>query len=157
MRNGGSTHSTRRKPRSEQIRPRWPARTPTPVSRFETPEPPDGLGATGLDVWERLWELGGAAGVYDLAADWQTILRYASLSDRRWELMERLNADGWIVDGSRGQQAVAPAARLLRDTETQMRQLEDSLGLNPKARIHLTGLALGNEETKSELEAYLAG
>ena len=132
---------------------------PTPVApaKFEAPPVPDHLGRVGAETWAALWELGGPSGVYSPKADVYVIDRYASLVERRAELVDVLSGEGYTTYGSMGQLAVHPAAKVLREVEADMFKLEEKLGLNPTARFSLEGLALGVEETKSKLESFLSG
>jgi P27 family predicted phage terminase small subunit len=100
-------------------------------------------------IWTAIWTAGH--GFYNEATDLYVIERYVSLQVRRAMLMARLELDGYITEGSQGQDVAHPAARLLLDVEGKLPALEDRLGLSPEARLRL-GLAVA--ETKSKLDAF---
>jgi P27 family predicted phage terminase small subunit len=99
---------------------------------------PASLGIAGRRVWGELWSAGG--GVYRPELDSIVIARYCELTDRREHLRSRVESEGYTVAGSQGQEVAHPAARMLLETEKELRQLEGLLGLNPtdRARLGLT-------------------
>ena len=129
---------------------------PPPRSLSEAPPAPAHLGEVGRAAWSALWDL-GSAGAYAPAADAFIIDRYATQVQRRAELLEVIKREGYLAEGSQGQQVLHPAARMLRDVESDMRRDEKELGLTPVARFTLQGLVLGVEQSKSKLEAFLEG
>ena len=129
---------------------------PPPRSVSEAPPAPEHLTEAGRAAWAQLWDL-GAAGAYAPAADAFIIDRYATQVQRRQELLAVIKAEGYLTEGSQGQQVMHPAARLLREVEADMRKDEKELGLTPVARFTLQGLVLGVEQSKSKLEAFLEG
>lgn len=129
---------------------------PPPRSVSEAPPAPDHLTEVGRAAWVALWEL-GAAGAYAPAADAFIIDRYATAVQRRADLLRVIQSEGYLTEGSQGQQVLHPAARLLRDVEADMRKDEKELGLTPVARFTLQGLVLGVEQSKSKLEQFLEG
>ena len=115
------------------------------------PDPPLSLGTVGTDYWIEVWTAG--AGVYQ-PTDTYVIERYCSLQERRRNLMDLVEADGWLTTGSTGQVVVHPAARMVSDIEGRLSSLEDRLGLNPEARLRLGITAV---EHQSRLDAFLSG
>lgn len=120
---------------------------PSPPPTFKELSRPYRLQAESL--WTDIWTAGW--GFYNEATDRYVIERYVSLQVRRAHLMARLELDGYITEGSQGQDVAHPAARLLLDVEGKLPALEDRLGLSPEARLRL-GLAVA--ETKSRLDAF---
>lgn len=117
----------------------------------EVPPPPPTLGPFGIEVWERVWELG--TGTY-ATSDIYTVERYASMQERRRQYLDTLKEEGWTTVGSTGNAVMHPVARLLQDVEQKLVALEDRLGLSPEAR-HRLGIQL--VEAQSKLEAFLHG
>lgn len=129
------------------------AATPDIVdTNWSTPAVPDGLSPSSVKLWSDIWELGGPSGVYHPVADYQTILRYVQMTERREELLARLEEEGWTEIGSQGQTVQHPAARILADVEQKMVPLEDRLGLNPQARHTIQ---IGKVQAQSALEKWL--
>ena len=99
------------------------------------PEPPASI--TNVELWNEIWNFGGEGGAYDRVGDFQAIKRYVELNQRRDELNEILIREGYIAEGSQGQDVAHPAAKLINDCEAKLSQLEDKLGLNPTSRLSL--------------------
>jgi len=114
------------------------------------PDPPPSLGNVGAGYWIEVWTAG--AGVYQ-PTDTYVIERYCSLQERRRNLMDLVEAQGWLTTGSTGQVVVHPAARMVADIEGRLSSLEDRLGLNPEARLRLGITAV---EHQSRLDAFLS-
>jgi P27 family predicted phage terminase small subunit len=128
-----------------------PARVlPTPVAPVPIPPPPDTLGPVGCQVWADVWAAGQLS--YRLASDAPLIERYASLTERRRDLLEILAAEGYVVEGSRGQLVAHPAARLVDAVEGKLLPLEDRLGLSPESRLRLSIQAV---EHRTALDEFL--
>lgn len=117
---------------------------------YEPPPPPDHLGEFGLDVWESVWSVGEA--VYNTKTDYFIIERYASLQERRHQLMAAIEGQGYLVVGSQGQDVLNPLVRVVQDVESKLVALEDRLGLSPEARVRL-GIAAA--EHQSKLDQFL--
>lgn len=115
------------------------------------PLAPQTLGVFGAGVWDELWVLGN--GVY-APTDVHILERYCSLIDRRHNLLEIVESEGWMSKGSTGQSVVHPAARMVGDIEGKLSALEDRLGLNPESRMRLGITAV---EHQNKLEAFLGG
>jgi len=114
------------------------------------PDPPPSLGEVGAGYWIEVWTAG--SGVYQVT-DSYVIERYCSLQERRRNLTDLVEAQGWLTTGSTGQVVVHPAARMVADIEGRLSSLEDRLGLNPEARLRLGITAV---EHKSRLDAFLS-
>ena len=113
------------------------------------PDPPLDLDDFGQDLWVQVWTAGN--GVYQ-TTDQYIINRYCSLSERRKNLLEIVESDGWVTAGSQGQTVVHPAARMVSDLEGKLQSLEDRLGLNPESRLRLGITAV---EHQSALDTFL--
>jgi len=114
------------------------------------PDPPPSLGEVGAGYWIEVWTAG--SGVYQVT-DSYVIERYCSLQERRRNLTDLVEAQGWLTTGSTGQVVVHPAARMVADIEGRLSSLEDRLGLNPEARLRLGITAV---EHQSRLDAFLS-
>ena len=129
------------------------AEAPKPVvidQEWSTPAPPESIEDVAL--WDAVWSLGGPAGVYNAVADYGLIERYVSLMERRRDLLEVIDREGWVVTGSQGQDIQHPAARILADAEGKLVPIEDRLGLSPQARHTIQ---VGHVQAKSAIEKWL--
>ena len=142
---------SRAKPPEERTGNDWKPAVPDTVTDVEwvTPECPADV---DLQLWTNVWELGGPSGVYNAVADYQVILRYCQMVERRETFLARLDKEGWTEIGSQGQTVQHPAARMLAETEAKMVPLEDRLGLNPQARHTIQ---VGHVQAKSALEKWM--
>jgi len=115
---------------------RLPAPTDAPIvdTEWSTPEAPDGYSGRALGLWADVWSLGGPEGVYHAVADYGLVQRYVDLMLRREKMSAVLEAEGYTVVGSQGQDVMHPAARILSDIEGRLIPVEDRLGLSPQAR-----------------------
>ena len=142
------------RPKPAEARTGHSAKTPT-ITRSAVPavlpDPPEGLGDFGVWLWVEVWKQG--AGVY-ASTDSYIIERYCSLQERRRNLPDLVEAEGWLTTGSTGQTVVHPAARMVTDVESRLCALEDRLGLNPEARLRL---GITSVEHQSRLDAFLSG
>lgn len=120
------------------------------VIAIHNPDPPPTLGAIGRRVWSDIWTAGARA--YEPATDSLIIERYASLQERRRVLLDIIEEEGWLSEGSNGQTVAHPAVRLLMEVEKALTPLEDRLGLSPEARARL-GISFAEMHTK--LDAFL--
>jgi P27 family predicted phage terminase small subunit len=120
------------------------------AERQPLPPVPAHLNAKSAALWLSVWTAGGDA--YSPRTDAHIIERYATLHQRRDELMQMLEDDGMITNGSQGQTVLHPAARFLSDVEKAMSGLEDKLGLNPESRLRLGISAI---EKESKLDQFL--
>lgn len=117
---------------------------------YVPPPPPDHLDAFGVEVWSEVWEIGES--VYNVRSDSFIIERYASLQERRREMMAQIDSQGYLVVGSQGQDVLNPLLRAVQDIEAKLVALEDRLGLSPEARVRL-GIAAA--EHQSRLDRFI--
>ncbi|MEV7402837.1 phage terminase small subunit P27 family [Streptomyces sp. NPDC091267] len=105
------------------------------VYEGRAPRVPVHLKATGRDVWRNVWAAG--SGAYSPDTDRNIILRYAELHDRRAELLDRVEADGYLSEGYSGQPVAHPLLRYVESTEKELRSIETVIGFTPEARMRL--------------------
>ncbi len=82
--------------------------------------------------WGDFWQ-SKVAGEINLALDQSAVFRLFSLYDER-ERCYRLYRKERMVEGSRKQPIINPLGRVLGQLDNQIRQMEDRLLMNPKAR-----------------------
>lgn len=105
------------------------------VYEGRAPRVPSHLKVPGREVWRAVWSAG--QGAYSPETDRNVILRYAELHDRRAELLERLNTDGYVSEGYKGQPVAHPLLRYVESTERELRAIETQIGFNPESRLRL--------------------
>ncbi|MBE80942.1 MAG: phage terminase small subunit P27 family [Gemmatimonadetes bacterium] len=123
---------------------------PNPTA-VETPQAPQTLKSHGKHLWAELWDAG--RNFYQPKTDSLVLERYCNLQERRKELLEIIEAEGWLAVGSTGQTVTHPAAKLLAEVEGRLSPLEDRLGLNPESRLRL---GISSVEHQSKLDAFLS-
>ena len=116
---------------------------------IQIPDPPKSFKALAVKLWNEIWEAGRTAYQH---TDSHVIERYVSLLVRRRELLEMIEAEGWLSTGSTGQTTIHPAAKLLEQTEGKLVPLEDRLALNPESRLRL---GISQVESQSKLASFL--
>ncbi len=119
----------------QNTRPELPTTAPGPA-----PDPPAGLLKTTRDQWETYWR-SSLARYVDQDTDRPAIERLFTLYDERERALQGYRKSR-LVKGSQGQPVLNPLARLMSTLDSEIRQLEDRLGLNPKARATL-GITFG--------------
>ena len=118
------------------------------------PEMPEGLLPETVAWWGRFWGSELAA-TFD-ATDWASVERLAGLMDLR-ERARRSVAENMLVDGSKGQLVMNPLARQMTSWDAEIRQLEDRLGMNPRARLNLGITLMQSRKTLDDLMAPTRG
>lgn len=112
------------------------------VGELDVPAPPIGLLKATRTWWLDFWR-SDLAKALQADTDRQALERLATLYDERertYRVIRRLRG-GPVAHGSQGQLVLHPLAKYLATTDSEIRQLEDRFGLNPRARIAL-GLQL---------------
>ena len=100
------------------------------------------------DAWADYW--GSAlAQIVEEDTDGPAIRRLFNLNDERERAYRGYRQDRLVI-GSQGQRVINPLARVMSALDAEIRQLEDRLGLTPKARLQL-GITYG--EAAKSLEA----
>ena len=122
---------------------------------IQIPDPPRRLLKVTRDQWNAYWA-SPLAGAVEVGTDLPTIRRLFTLRDER-ERAYRGYRKARLVKGSQGQDVLNPLARQMSAMDTEIRQLEDRLGLTPKARAQL-GIRIGQgrrtlDDLNQELES----
>jgi len=103
--------------------------------------------------WNDFWQSDLAAAI-DIKSDLPVIQRLASLMDERERIFKQAKKDRLVV-GSQGQVVLNPLYKALLSIDAEIRNLEDRIGLNPKARVSL-GIQIGMaKKTLSDLNSEL--
>lgn len=99
------------------------------------PAAPAGISTDLVQTWREYWEsaLANVGDEHTKRAAVTRLWQMYDLRDKHYEAYRRAP----LVDGSQGQKVLNPLGRQLNTLETQIMQLEDRLGLNPKAQISL--------------------
>jgi P27 family predicted phage terminase small subunit len=109
-----------------------PFRNQVPLT---VPPMPAGLLVSTQSLWTSFFSSALARAI-EPESDLPAITRYFSLLDER-ERLYRAFKRKRIVKGSQGQPMLNPAGRALHGFDAELRQLEDRLGLTPRARLQL--------------------
>ena len=104
--------------------------------------------------WEEFWTSDLSSAI-DIKSDLPVIQRLASLMDERERIYKQAKKER-LVTGSQGQVVLNPLYHALLKIDAEIRNLEDRIGLNPKARVQL-GISIGQakktlDDLNSELE-----
>jgi len=99
------------------------------------PAPPEKLLKVNRESWKRYWN-SQLAQVVEPETDLPAIIRLWTLYDLR-ERAYRAYKRQPVVFGSRNQVAENPAGRSMRTYDSEIRHLEDRLGMTPRARLQL--------------------
>ncbi len=104
--------------------------------------------------WEQFWSSDLATAI-DVKSDLNTVIRLATLIDERERIYKQAKKDRLVV-GSKGQVVLNPLYSALLKIDAEIRQMEDRIGLSPKARVSL-GIQIGQmkkslDDLNSELE-----
>ena len=103
--------------------------------------------------WEEFWTSDLSSAI-DIKSDLPVIQRLASLMDERERIFKQAKKDRLVV-GSQGQVVLNPLYNALLKIDAEIRNLEDRIGLNPKARVSL-GIQIGQaKKTLSDLNSEL--
>jgi len=104
--------------------------------------------------WNSFWQSDLSTAI-DIKTDLPVIERLASLMDERERVFRQAKKDRLVV-GSQGQVVLNPLYKALLSIDAEIRQLEDRIGLNPKARvslgIQLTSMKKSLADLNSELD-----
>jgi P27 family predicted phage terminase small subunit len=99
------------------------------------PPAPKGLLPSSAATWRRLWR-SRVAQSWDRTSDLPVLTRYILLLDR-WHRYDELVRQAPVVKGSKGQVRPHPLAARIDAIESQVRVLEEHLGLTPASRVRL--------------------
>jgi P27 family predicted phage terminase small subunit len=103
--------------------------------QISAPPMPAGLLSSTQSLWANFWNSPLARAV-EPSSDLACITRYFELTDERQRLFTAFKRKRF-VKGSYGQVVLNPAGRALHAFDAELRQLEDRLGLTPRARLQL--------------------
>lgn len=143
----------RNMPRTLELVP--PPGTVTPAAVAAAPDPPDGLLLRTRERWEAFWT-SPVASLVDRTSDMPALERLFELYDDCTRFRTAIRNDPMVV-GSQGQMVRNPFVKDLKDSQAEVRQLEDRFGLSPRARLSLN-LTLGTTaKTLADLNADFAG
>ena len=102
---------------------------------------------------EDFWNIDLASAV-DTKSDQSAVYRLATLIDERERVYKQAKKDRLVV-GSQGQVVLNPLYSAMLKLDAEIRQLEDRIGMNPKARVSL-GISIGQaKKSLSDLNAEL--
>ena len=104
------------------------------------PAPPENLLKVNRESWKRYWN-SQLAQVVEPDTDLPAITRLWTVYDLR-ERAYRAYGRQPMIEGSEGQPVENPAGRAMRSYDAEIRQLEDRLGMTPRARLQL-GITFG--------------
>ena len=103
--------------------------------------------------WEDFWNSDLACAV-DTKSDQSAVYRLATLIDERERVYKQAKKERLVV-GSQGQVVLNPLYSAMLKLDAEIRQLEDRIGMNPKARVSL-GISIGQaKKSLSDLNAEL--
>ena len=103
--------------------------------------------------WEDFWNSDLASAV-DTKSDQSAVYRLATLIDERERVYKQAKKERLVV-GSQGQVVLNPLYSAMLKLDAEIRQLEDRVGMNPKARVSL-GISIGQaKKSLSDLNAEL--
>ena len=103
--------------------------------------------------WEDFWNSALASAV-DTKSDQSAVYRLATLIDERERVYKQAKKERLVV-GSQGQVVLNPLYSAMLKLDAEIRQLEDRIGMNPKARVSL-GISIGQaKKSLSDLNAEL--
>ena len=103
--------------------------------------------------WEDFWNSDLATAI-DTKSDQSAVYRLATLIDERERIYKQAKKDRLVV-GSQGQVVLNPLYSAMLKLDAEIRQLEDRIGMNPKARVSL-GISIGQaKKTLADLNADL--
>lgn len=101
----------------------------------KVPPEPVSLKDVGRGHWERMWTAGQSW--LSMQTDVAPITRLCECYDEREAMRAVIAAEGYLVEGSRGQWRANPLIDKLRQVESEMLRLEIELGFTPAARSRL--------------------
>lgn len=119
----------------KRIRTNTPQVELVPNQNKIIPKPPSGLLKKSKERWLVFWS-SPVSKMVDLDSDMPALERLFFLYDERLRASRGFRRQR-MVEGSQGQSVVNPLAKLLKDFDAEIRQLEDRFGLTPMARMRL--------------------
>lgn len=114
---------------------------------FELPE--EIKNERALEAWDGYWA--DPVSKMLTAADKSVVIRWISMVDRYWRLMEQADENPTMETKNNGE-AAHPLYKVALAMENQIERLETKLGIGPKSRALLGIQILGFEQGKREYE-----
>lgn len=114
---------------------------------FDLPE--DVKHPKALEAWEQYWN--DPVSSLLTKADRSVVVRWITLCNRYWTLLDEADAEPTVASGANGLLA-HPLYKVALAMENQIERLENKLGISPKARALLGIQILGFEKGKKEFE-----
>jgi P27 family predicted phage terminase small subunit len=144
-------------PKGNRTRADLAAREPVaePVEAVEVPEPPAGLSATTLELWDGLWR-SPVARLLDQTADMGVVRRWITAVEDLETARRIIGREGVTVLGSSGTPVLSPTARWAQSLEQTIGRLEKELGLTPQSRARL-GLTIATGQLTAAQINAMAG
>ena len=103
--------------------------------------------------WNNFWNSDVATAI-DIKSDLPVIERLASLIDERERIFKQAKKERLVV-GSQGQAVLNPLYNAMLKIDAEIRNLEDRIGLNPKARVTLGIQLVSAKKSLSDLNSEL--
>jgi len=103
--------------------------------------------------WNNFWNSDVASAI-DIQSDLPVIERLASLIDERERIFKQAKKERLVV-GSQGQAVLNPLYNAMLKIDAEIRNLEDRIGLNPKARVTLGIQLVSAKKSLSDLNSEL--
>src|SRR5262245_52879975 len=121
-------------PKTTEKRQRRNAKTSVLVSfpgakQVQAPPMPKDLLAVTKTLWRAFWA-SPMAGMIEPGTDMAVVIRLFGLYDER-ERSYRAYRRSRLILGSQGQKVLNPMGRAMQDFDSEIRQLEDRLGMSP--------------------------
>lgn len=115
----------------------------------DVPAAPTGLLKSTVSKWETFWlsEIARATRAPHLPI----VARLFTLYDERERAFRVVKRDGRLVAGSQGQPVLNPLLKYIATCDTEIRQLEDRLGLSPKGMAALGSAFAGVQKSLDDL------
>lgn len=131
---------------------RYYAPQPKEAGPAVTPPFPSSLLPERLEnFWDEIWEYG--KGVYTLSSK-GAIIDYCRLVDLSDKAYEKIQINGFISEGSNGQEVISPEFKAYKEIQTMLTTARDRLGLSPRSAAEIGLSKLQQAQAISKLEAF---
>lgn len=132
---------------------RYYAEKPKELGEVYFPDfPVDRLPAESRNTWNQVWSFG--QGVYN-RSDEDAIIDYCRLVDLSDRAFDKIQINGFLTEGSKGQLVVSPEFKTYKEIQTMLTTARDRLGLSPRAGAEI-GLTKAQLQTqKNKLDGFL--
>jgi len=119
------------------------------------PGPPEDIGNYAVEVWEEFWQT-DVAGAVNLKRDGERLRHWIRCVDQRnrlWALWTRQP----LMEGRKGGLIGNPLWRQIKDLTADIDRAEDVFGMNPRAKMRLTGVLDQAEAAEENIKARREG